>query len=118
MITISDTIPSIVTIQIPNNERHHLLELLRSDKYPIRVSTDRGWIEIYDDTTFHVNVQCLDRVIIRIPHTDKQELVDAIEEHIAENGSLPLDHSFEASGANIVPQGIRDVVVETVGPIK
>lgn len=119
MISIRKIKSSTIVLELPLSNRGAFLEQLRSvapgnalfmsARTGERVSFIRN-----SGTDFSVDATKNDSVELRLPNEQWQDLIDAIQEHIDEDGDLPLDHSFEPYGAAFFPSSLKDLVIETV----
>ena len=109
----------LVCIQVQQSERTVLLDVMRNlgkqSGSEALLPCDNG-VVILRLVPSGIAINCSDRSAIQI-ELSKSEcdyLADAIAEHLADEGGLPLDHSFESLGAVIVPSEVKDLVIETI----
>lgn len=106
----------VICIQIPLNDRRNFVELIeKNTQKEIIIESDKGIIKfIKDDSVFVIDVTDITNIRINLPNTEIIDLITAIYEHIEEDCTIPLDHSFESLGAKIIPKEIEDVIIETI----
>lgn len=109
---------NIVCIQIRRDERAnlvHQLVRLEQEGGAAPMPTLTGTVTcVLSDGLFRADCTDLTNVVLTLPPPDLRCLIEAIEEHIRGGDEFPLDHSFEPQGATMVPNSIRDVVLETI----
>lgn len=112
MIYIDNSIDSLICLVIKNSDRRSLINDLKNKK---KLETNIGLlnIEITSNESSIIDVSDLKEIKFKISEEGLNELIDSIEEHIEENTDLPLDHSFESLGYELIPECIEDVVFET-----
>jgi hypothetical protein len=117
MLHIDKETNGLVCIQLPLNERRSLVERLRGlalSGGEISVPADNGIVRfILTDGAFMVDASG-SGVSVQMRPDDCTELADAIVEHMSDDSGLPLDHSFEALGAILIPDDLEDAVLETM----
>lgn len=91
-----------------------LRALQRNTRAPLRIDARGEWVSFeVNAESFRVEVHS-DGLRFRMPPANLRELIEAVEEYVEEDSELPLDHSLEAFGAEIVGPCVTDVVIETV----
>lgn len=114
MIAIDTSLETVITIEVPLDERSEVIERLKKDSPIVVFQTNLGTLTIrHSDKDFNVNVRDSSNIVFNLPSKEFEGLIEAIEEHLAQSRILPLDHSFETLGAEILPKEIKDVVIQT-----
>lgn len=118
MIKINKDTPNLICIQLPTAERQDFIDrmskLLKSGE-PIRLETITGIIRIVlSETEFLIDASINNEIILTLKYDDCVDLIESVQEHIDENTDLPIDHSFETFGAQLIPATLEDVVFETI----
>jgi|GEM_PF-1467715 len=114
--------PDLVCVQFVNEERcdieARLRSLARGEVAEVVILCPEGSV------TFRLRdsgmrIDCRDRraIGVELVRPECEALADALAEQQAEGLGLPLDHSFESLGAEILLPEVRDVVIETVAGV-
>ncbi|MDL5053172.1 hypothetical protein QQ056_06385 [Oscillatoria laete-virens NRMC-F 0139] len=117
MIKIDSSTDHIVCVQIPLSERQAFIDTLKKllvERIAINVAAINGILNLMIGQEFTIDARHPSELTICLREEDCQELIEAIDEHILENGVIPLDHSLESLGASILPDELEDVVIETI----
>jgi DNA-binding LytR/AlgR family response regulator len=118
MIKIDRETPDLICIQLPILERQDFLNKLRSlleSGTTITLEAIGGIIRfVLSETDFLIDASQESEITLILKYDDCVDLAEAIQEHIEEDTDLPLDHSFETFGAQLVPESLEDVVFETI----
>jgi hypothetical protein len=107
----------IVAVQILSSKRQAFIDALQAvgaDGELILNSTTGEQVVFKKSVDFMVDVTSAKEVLIKLPPKEWTFLVESVQEHLDENREFPLDHSFEPYGAKIIPESIKDVVIETI----
>lgn len=105
MIGIDTSLKTVITIEVPLDERSKIIERLREDSPMVVLQTNLGTLTICrSDKDFNVNVSASSNIVLNLPFDEFHGLIEAIEEHLVQSRILPLDHSFETLGAEILPK--------------
>lgn len=114
MIVIDTSLETVITVEVSLDERSEVIERLREDSPIVVFQTNLGTLTIcHSDKDFNVNVHDSSNIVFNLPSKEFEGLIEAIEEHLVQSRILPLDHSFETLGAEILPKEIKDVVIQT-----
>ena len=108
----------LVCMQVRLSNRQVIVKLFKKlllNEEAIRfLFNDKSVIFKISKDNFTIDCKKEKEIIILITEDGLIELIEALEEHIVEDGIYPLDHSFETLGAKILPNHIVDVVFETI----
>lgn len=117
MLTIDKETPNLICIQIPLAERQDFVEKIKK-----LLTTGSAYFAalagaihfVLSDSEFKVEANSFDEIVITLPEGECIGLIESVREHIEDDMELPLDYSLESFGALLIPESLKDIVIETI----
>ena len=117
MFFVDDKSENLYCLHVPNGSRNDFIDLLRkgaarSSSFVVPCSNYD--VKIVPGSSSSRIIVSGKEITMNLTEADIGEIVAAVEEHLSENGDLPLDHSLESVGVEFEPTEIEDFIIETV----